>query len=128
LPCALVFQLGTKPRWQAFLVPASIAALLIGWIAVFLFSNLPPQYYLETSYWRLTMIPTFSAIVYCADALIDWSAVELATTRHIGHSGGHLRLFLQGSNAPIDRHHITLREPFSSPTECSGRDCFEPEI
>src|SRR5262249_29923547 len=73
LPCALVFQLRTKPRWPAFLVPASIAGLLIGWIAVFLFSNLPPIFHLETSYSRLIMIPTFSAILYCADALIDWS-------------------------------------------------------
>jgi hypothetical protein len=77
LPCALVFQLRAKPRWPAFLVPASIAALLIGWIAVFLFSNLPPQTYLETSYSRLIMIPTFSAILYCADALIDWSGTGL---------------------------------------------------
>jgi hypothetical protein len=76
LPCALVFQLRGKPRCPAFLVPASIAALLIGWIAVFLFSNLPSLSYLETSYLRLIMIPTFSAIMYCADALIDWSVVQ----------------------------------------------------
>ncbi len=73
LPCALVFQLRAKPRWPALLVPACIAALLIGWIAVFLFSNLPPITHLELSYSRLIMIPTFSAILYCADALIDWS-------------------------------------------------------
>jgi hypothetical protein len=74
LPCALLFQLRAKPRWPPFLVPTSIAALLIGWIAVFLFSNLPPLTYLETSYPRLIMIPTFSAILYCTDALIDWSS------------------------------------------------------
>jgi hypothetical protein len=79
LPCALVFQLRTKPRWPAVLVPACIAGLLIGWIAVFLFSNLPPLTYLETSYSRLIMIPTFSAILYCADALIDWSGAEVKT-------------------------------------------------
>jgi hypothetical protein len=79
LPCALVFQLRAKPRWQPFLVPACIATLLIGWIAVFLFSNLPAITYLETSYSRLIMIPTFSAILYCADALIDWSDAELKT-------------------------------------------------
>ena len=79
LPCALVFQLRAKPRWPAFLVPACIAALLIGWIAVFLFSNLPPLDYLETSYSRLIMIPTFSAILYCADALIDWSGAQVKT-------------------------------------------------
>ena len=50
LPCALVFQLRAKPRWPAFLVPACIAALLIGWIVVFLFSNLPSLPYLQTSY------------------------------------------------------------------------------
>jgi hypothetical protein len=71
LPCALVFQLRAKPRWPALLVPASIAALVIGWMAVFLFSNSPPLTYLETSYSRLIMIATFSAILYCADALID---------------------------------------------------------
>jgi hypothetical protein len=76
LPCALVFQLRAKPRWPAFLVPACIAALLIGWIAVFLFTNLPPIWHLETSYSRLIMIPTFSAILYCADALIDWSGAQ----------------------------------------------------
>jgi hypothetical protein len=73
LPCALVFQLRAKPRWPALLVPACIAALLVGWIAVFLFSNLPPLTHLELTYSRLIMIPTFSAILYCADALIDWS-------------------------------------------------------
>jgi hypothetical protein len=79
LPCALVFQLRAKPRWPAFLVPACIATLLIGWIVVYLFSNLPPINQLETSYWRLTMIPTFSAILYCADALIDWSGTQSKT-------------------------------------------------
>ena len=77
LPCALLLQLRAKPHWPAFLVPASITALLIGWIAVFLFSNLPALTYLETSYSRLIMIPTFSAILYCADALIDWSGAEV---------------------------------------------------
>jgi hypothetical protein len=79
LPCALVFQLSARPRWPAFLVPVSITALLIGWIAVFLFSNSPPLPYLETSYSRLIMIPTFSAILYCADALVDWSGAQLKT-------------------------------------------------
>jgi hypothetical protein len=77
LPCALVFQLHAKPRWPAFLVPACIAALLIGWIAVFLFSNMTPLPHLELSYSRLIMIPTFSAILYCADALIDWSGAQV---------------------------------------------------
>src|SRR5262249_21514735 len=76
LPCAIVFQLRAKPPWPAFLVPATIAALLTGWITVFLFSNLPALTYLETSYSRLVMIPTFSAILYCADALIDWGSVQ----------------------------------------------------
>jgi hypothetical protein len=79
LPCALVFQLRVKPRWPAFLVPVCIAALLIGWIAVFLFSNLPSLTHLETSYDRLIMIPTFSAILYGADALIDWTSVQAKT-------------------------------------------------
>ena len=56
LPCALVFQLRAKPRWPALLVPACIAALLIGWIVVFLFSNLPSLPYLQTSYPRLIII------------------------------------------------------------------------
>jgi hypothetical protein len=73
LPCAVVFQLRSKPRLPKFLVPASIATLLIGWVGVFLFSSVPPLGYLETSYSRLIMVPTFSAILYCADALIDWS-------------------------------------------------------
>src|SRR5262249_32864679 len=77
VPPALVFQLRAKPRWPAFLMPACIAALLIGWVAVFLFSNSSPQTYLETSYSRLIMIPTFSAILYCADALIDWSGAQV---------------------------------------------------
>jgi hypothetical protein len=77
LPCALLFQLRMKPHWPAFLVPACIIALLIGWIAVFLFSNSPPLTHLETSYSRLIMIPTFTAIVYCADALIDWSGAQV---------------------------------------------------
>jgi hypothetical protein len=61
------------------LVPACIAVLLIGWIAVFFFSNSSPQIHLETSYSRLIMIPTFSAILYCADALIDWSGAQVKT-------------------------------------------------
>jgi hypothetical protein len=81
LPCALVFQLRAKPRWPAFLVPACIATLLISWIAVFLFSNSTPITHLETAYSRLIMIPTFSAILYCADALIDWSGARPAEGR-----------------------------------------------
>jgi hypothetical protein len=79
LPCALIFQFRAKPGWPALLVPASIAALLIGWIAVFLFSNLDSLTQLETSYSRLIMIPTFSAILYGADALIDWSGAQVKT-------------------------------------------------
>ena len=75
----VVFQLRAKPHWPALLVPACIAALVIGWIVVFLFSNVPSLFYLETSYSRLIMIPTFSAILYCADALIDWSGAQLKT-------------------------------------------------
>jgi hypothetical protein len=81
LPCALVFQLRAKPHWPAALVPACITTLLVGWIAVFLFANGPSLPYLETSYSRLIMIPTFSAILYCADALIEWSGVC-----RLGHS------------------------------------------
>jgi hypothetical protein len=81
LPCALVFQLRAKPHWPAALVPASIATLLVGWIVVFLFANVPSLHYVETSYSRLIMIPTFSAILYCADALIEWSGVC-----RLGHS------------------------------------------
>jgi hypothetical protein len=81
LPCALVFQLRAKPHWPAALVPACIATLLVGWIAVFLFVNGPPSPYFENSYSRLIMIPTFSAILYCADALIEWSGVC-----RLGHS------------------------------------------
>ena len=77
LPCALVFQLRAKPHWLAFLVPVSIAALLTGWIVVFLLANATPLGLLETSYSRLIMIPTFSAILYCADALIDWSGAQV---------------------------------------------------
>ena len=69
LPCALVFQLRAKPRWPAFLVPACIAALLIGWIAVFLFSNSPSLTHLETSYSRLIMIPPSARILDCAEQL-----------------------------------------------------------
>jgi hypothetical protein len=78
LPCALVFQLRAKPHWSAFLVPASIAALLVGWIVAFLLASYAtPLGLLETSYSRLIMIPTFSAILYCADALIDWNGAQV---------------------------------------------------
>jgi hypothetical protein len=30
------------------------------------------------------MIPTFSAILYCADALIDWSGAQVKTTLDLG--------------------------------------------
>jgi hypothetical protein len=90
LPCAVVFQLRAKPHWPAFLVPASIAALLIGWVAVFLFSDAPPVFYLETSYLRLIMIPTFSAILYCADALIDWSGAQVKTEFTRGSARGSI--------------------------------------
>jgi hypothetical protein len=70
-PCALLFQLQLRSSFPSFLVPVSITALLIGWIAVFLFSNSYALTYLETSYSRLIMIPTFSAILYCVDILID---------------------------------------------------------
>jgi hypothetical protein len=76
LPCALVFQLRAKPRWPVLLVPASIATLMIGWMAVLLFANSPPLIWVENSYPRLIMIPTFSAILYCADALIDCSGAQ----------------------------------------------------
>jgi len=74
LPFAVVYQLRATANWTAFAVPISALALFGGWVVILLFSNVPPHHYVETSYSRLVMAPAFSAILYCADALIDFQA------------------------------------------------------
>jgi hypothetical protein len=71
LPCAVMFQVRRSPHWSTIMVPLSVITLFAIWVGIFLFSNLSPHTYLETSYTRLVMVPTFSAILYCADALQD---------------------------------------------------------
>ncbi|HKV38937.1 MAG TPA: hypothetical protein VJX67_06975 [Blastocatellia bacterium] len=71
LPCAVLYQLRRAPRIWTVAVPVSAVSLLAVWVAVFLFSNLPAQTYLNTSYTRLTMLPTFSALLYCAGACVS---------------------------------------------------------
>jgi hypothetical protein len=78
LPCAMIFS--RNSHFADFIIPISILACLAGWIVIFIFSNLSPATYLETSYSRLIMIPTFSAILYCADVLIDRSKATLVKT------------------------------------------------
>jgi hypothetical protein len=69
LPAAVLWRLRRQPSWRPAAVPVSIFLLFGGWVAVFLFTNLDPHVHLETSYTRLVMAPTFSAILYCAETL-----------------------------------------------------------
>jgi hypothetical protein len=78
LPCALIFS--RHFSLTDFIIPTSIFGCLAGWVVIFIFSNLSPATYLETSYSRLIMIPTFSAIIYCADVLIERSRATLVKT------------------------------------------------
>jgi len=69
LPCAVASRIsGTQSRIGA-LVPAGILGLFLGWILIFVFSNLNAVTYLETSYERLVMVPTFGAILYSVESL-----------------------------------------------------------
>lgn len=69
LPAAVLWRLRRQPSWRPAAVPVSIVLLFVGWVAVFLFTNMDPHFHLETSYSRLVMAPTFSAILYCAETL-----------------------------------------------------------
>jgi hypothetical protein len=67
LPCAMVFRF-VSLRWTALFVPFGIVILVTGFVVIFLFANLDSSTYLDTSYSRLVMVPTFGAILYCAEA------------------------------------------------------------
>jgi hypothetical protein len=83
LPCAVVLRYANS-KLNALPVPLGIAGLVVGFVVIFLFSNLDPNTYLDTSYSRLTMIPTFGAIVYCAEALATrWTPSIASTTREL---------------------------------------------
>jgi hypothetical protein len=69
LPCALASRLAAGHPWTAVLVPAGVLASFFGWVTIFVFSNLDPVRYLQTSYDRLVMVPTFGAILYSAESL-----------------------------------------------------------
>jgi hypothetical protein len=68
LPCATVLRFLTS-RWTALPVPFGIVSLVAGFVVIFLFANMDSNTYLDNSYSRLVMVPTFGAILYCADAL-----------------------------------------------------------
>jgi len=78
LPCAVAFRIGANEGWRAVAVPAGILALFVGWVAIFLFSNLEPMTYMENAYERLVMVPTFGAILYTAETLTRASAPQRA--------------------------------------------------
>jgi len=79
LPCATLLRFSNS-RWKALPVPLGIAALVVGFVVIFLFANMDPGTYLDTSYSRLTMIPTFGAIVYCTEALATRSTPSITST------------------------------------------------
>jgi hypothetical protein len=68
LPCAVVFRF-LSSRWAALPVPFGIVSLVAGFVVIFLFANMDPNVYLDTSYSRLVMVPTLGAILYCVEAL-----------------------------------------------------------
>lgn len=63
-PAAIYPWSKSNPWSAAWAIPVGSLALFAGWIVVFLFSNLNPIVYLETSYERLTMLPTFSLLLF----------------------------------------------------------------
>ena len=67
LPCAALFRFQSS-RWKELAVPFGIMSLITGFVVIFLFANLDAGRYLDTSYSRLMMVPTFGAILYCAEA------------------------------------------------------------
>ena len=67
LPCAVVFRFMSS-RWAALFVPFGIVSLVAAFVVIFVFANIDAVSYLDTSYSRLVMVPTFGAILYCADA------------------------------------------------------------
>jgi hypothetical protein len=69
LPLALLARCGLGQPWSAAVIPLTVYALYAGWVVVFLFANIYPLVYLETSYDRLVLLPTFSAIVYACEVL-----------------------------------------------------------
>lgn len=68
LPCAIAFRL-LSARWAAVLVPFGIVSLVTGFVVIYLFANMDAGTYLDTSYSRLVMVPTFGAILYCAETI-----------------------------------------------------------
>lgn len=69
LPCAVVFRF-LSSRWEALPVPFGVVSLVAGFVAIFIFCNVNPPVYLETSYSRLVMVPTFGVILFCAETLL----------------------------------------------------------
>jgi hypothetical protein len=69
LPLAFLARCAGGRPWAATVAPLTVYTLQVGWVVIFLLSNLDPLTYLETSYDRLAMLPTFSAIVYGCEAL-----------------------------------------------------------
>lgn len=78
LPCATLLRF-SRSKWKALPVPLGIGALVVGFVVIFLFANMDPGTYLDTSYSRLTMIPAFGAVVYCTEALAMRAAVTSKT-------------------------------------------------
>ncbi|HTF38379.1 MAG TPA: hypothetical protein VK651_08725 [Blastocatellia bacterium] len=68
LPCAVMFRF-LSSGWSALPVPFGIVSLVAGFVVIFLFANMDPNVYLDTSYSRLVMVAIFGAILYCAEAL-----------------------------------------------------------
>lgn len=69
LPLAFLARCAGGSSWSAAVIPVSVYALSIAWVVIFLFANIYPLIYLETSYHRLIMLPTFSAVLYGCEAL-----------------------------------------------------------
>jgi hypothetical protein len=76
LPAALAVVCRGKALRTAWIVPTTTLALFIGWVVVYLFCTGNAVHTLDTSYDRLVMLPTFSALLYsfqaCAGASVSW--------------------------------------------------------
>ena len=70
LPGATLFRFWKSPRWTTLVVPVGIGCLFAGLVGIYLFTSYyDANVHLYTSYSRLVMIPTFGAILYCAEAV-----------------------------------------------------------
>lgn len=78
LPVSFSYRIMTRPRTVDWLVPLGVVVYVFGMSLVYVFSKLQdPLLHMDTSYYRVLMVPMMSGFLYFLESMIDFGGARV---------------------------------------------------